>query len=186
MTEPTAPEPSEPPAPASDQPAAPGEAAPIWSARQPSAVPVPPPGKRGTVGWIIGLVAVFALISLAVCCGVGVLFALNKFKASPKDVVQTYLEATRDQDANKLDGITCDALRSGHEGLDEFGSGATSENREFFKGLTWKVGNDREISKDKHQVDADVTLKAGDSPGLVKLTFLVVQEDGWKICGLAD
>jgi hypothetical protein len=215
MSEPTGPEPSEQQQPASpetpttdaaaeppvdiakaSEPAQPEpgggvpDAPPIWTSGEPGAVPLPPPPPprgRSRAWWIIAAGAAALLVLVAVCCGAGVLFLIDKARPSPTDVVRTYLEATRDQDAAKLDKVTCDDLRTTGKGLNEFDSDGASENREFFKGLTWKIGADHEVTGDRHEVDADVNLRAGDAPARgLKLTFLVVKEDGWKVCGLTD
>jgi hypothetical protein len=177
------PDPDEPEA-APEPPAAEheAEAHPIWSQGEGEETAAP----KSRRGWIIGAVALAVLFGMALSCAFGVLFVVDHFRDSPTEVVEGYLQATHDQDADKIDDITCDALRTGREGLDEFGAGANPDNRQFFKDLKWKIGEDRKIAGDKHEVDADVTIRAGETPGSVKLTFLVVNQDGWKVCGLTD
>jgi hypothetical protein len=146
----------------------------------PSAGPAPAHPRRKAKGWLIGL-AVGLVVALLCCCGGGLFLAYKFAQADPKDAVTHYLEAVRDQDRDKLTKSTCKTFRD----RDTLAAIDSADSRDFLRGLTWKLGADREISSDRHEVDVEITFKVfAESPTSIDATFVVVDENGWKVCAL--
>lgn len=143
------------------------------------------PAVRSRKGMLIVGGAGLALLLLALCCGAGVLFAVQRFRNSPTEVVESYLDATRDGDTAERDDLTCERKRD--RGVSDLDPGSEAESREFFKGLTWKIDRDRKVSDSRHEVTVTLEFAMGaETPTTIEQTFEVVDEDGWKVCEIAD
>lgn len=142
-----------------------------------------PPPKKGGKGWLFALLGVGLVLIL--CCGGGfAVFKLGDFgggAGDPKEAVDTFLEAAKEQDVDKAKDVTCDAKKDEIKATDISGTGSTAA-REAFKNATWTISNDKEIDSDKHEVTAQVTVTVLGKTSTVPLTFVVVDEGGWKIC----
>jgi len=148
---------------------------------QPGGYP-PPPAKKGGKGWIIALVGVAAVLLLC-CGGGGLIYALGDFGGAgdPKEAVDTFLEASTEQDVDKAKDVTCDAKKGDIKASDLSGTGNEAA-KDAFKDATWTISEDKKISGSKHEVTARVTVTIAGRTNTVPLTFVVVDESGWKVC----
>jgi hypothetical protein len=148
---------------------------------QPGGYPAPP-AKKGGKGWIIALVGVAAVLLLC-CGGGGLIYALGDLGGAgdPKEAVDTFLEASTEQDVDKAKDVTCDAKKGEIKASDLGGTGNEAA-KDAFKDATWTISEDKEISSSKHEVTARVTVTIAGRTNTVPLTFVVVDESGWKVC----
>jgi hypothetical protein len=148
-----------------------------------------PPKKKGGKGWLFGILG--GLLVLLLCCGGGS-FAIYKLAnssgaSSPKDAVNTFLEAATEQDADKAKDVVCDDKKSDVKLTDFGGSmGSSTETqaiRDALKNATWTISDDTEVTSDKHEVTAKLTIAISGQSNTLPLKFEVIKEGGgWKVC----
>jgi hypothetical protein len=148
-----------------------------------------PPPKKGGKGWIFALLGT-ALV-LLLCCGGG--FAIYAFvdgggAEDPKAAVNSFLEAVKAQDTDAAKEVTCDKEKDevNVTDLSSTGSSQTEQVREALQKVTWTISEDKEVSDDTHEVTAQLVVPI-EVAGQVNnrpfpLTFIVVEEGGWKVC----
>lgn len=90
---------------------------------------------------------------------------------SPTDTVESYLTALKEGDSQTAAEYVCQQRRGKTVGLSR---NATKDT----VNATWTVLAERETGAGA-EVDADIVV---DKKGTISITFILVDEDGWKVC----
>lgn len=123
----------------------------------------PKKGKGLLIGGIVGAV-VLAVV-------VGVLGFVFLGGGSPTDSVDSYLTALKEGDEQTANEYVCQSRQSKSIGLSREATKDTSK-------ATWTILGERVTDK-KAEVDVDIVVE---KEGTIDITFILVDEDGWKLC----
>lgn len=174
-------QPSGPPAGYGPQP---GYGQPAYGA--PGYPPQQPP-KSSKTGLIIGLVGGGFVVLLL--CVVGLFFLIpGGSTSSPTAAVEGYLNAAKDQDTSEAKDYVCEKLIN-DSSYNGFGGNDFGDGQDVEVELSWSNIQEKSRDGDKAEVSADIDMKItyqGRSRDYdTTLTFELVNESGWKICGIS-
>jgi hypothetical protein len=169
----TYPPPPQPPAYPPSPPGYPGGVPPTYP--PPGQYPVPTPPPRRNLGLIIGIIVGVVIL---VAAGVGVFLYLRIASDTPRNAVNAWFTALKDQDVEKVRNLTCARYSNDFNEVDL--------NDEEVRTVTWNITGLTE-SGDSAVATIDLAFTDNGTPRNETVKFSVVKEGGdWKVCGPAE
>lgn len=147
----------------------------------------PPAPKKSNTGLILGLVG--GGVALLLICVVALLFIGSGGSTStPVAAVEGYLGAAKDQDVSEAKEYVCAKLIN-DSSYNGFGGNSFGDGEDVEVDVSWsepvEKSNDGSKAEVDVAVDLQITYNGQTKDHSATITFELIQESGWKICGIS-